>query len=111
MALARFVVNPAFEPELLRGPFGIALIAEATTAVEAAAKRLVPVRLGFLRDSITSVTGPGPTGGLIGRVVAKDFKAHWYEFGSRRTPAIHYLAGGLAAALPGAPIVGGGGRA
>lgn len=108
MTRARFVPNPAFEAELLGSSELVAGLTALTNEAAEAAKLFVPRRLGFLSDSIEVVVGFSE-GRIVGRVVAKDFKAGFYEFGTRTMPAgVPFLRPGLAAALPGAPIVGGG---
>lgn len=93
-----FELDPNFERELCSsGPVREGL-EEITRSVRHRASELAPddprTTGKDLHENIEADVGLGPRG-FMGRVNAFDWKAGWYEFGSRRTPAVHFLSRAL----------------
>lgn len=86
----RFELDPNFEP-LMRRSTGLRNVISAyAEEVAGVARGLAPRRNDDLRNSIEAEVGLDQNG-ILGRVNAHDFKAHWIEFGTVRTPAQPYL--------------------
>lgn len=91
----KFVPNPA-APELLkRTPQMAAKLKHSADEAAEAARGLAPVRTGDYRDSIEGQSLPSEG---KARVVAKDFKSIWLEFGTIHTPTFATLRRGVEAA-------------
>lgn len=110
--MARFVPNPAFEPELMASPKMQAFAQALAELVANAAQAKAPIRLGILRESIeaTTVRDDGnltTAGGWVGRVESTDWKTLLIEHGTRRMRARPFLMPALIESLPGATIRGG----
>lgn len=87
-----FVPDPTFGGRLLRDEDVLRPVLEPITAdVADAAKSHAPERLGHLIDSIEPEVGVDRDGIVTGRVNAHDFKAHWWEWGTRHHPPEPYL--------------------
>lgn len=88
--VTKFTYNPRVEGVIARSP-AVARAVEATAnAIRDQARENAPVRTGALRDSIETVTGVDERGAFA-RVVVRDFKGGWLEFGTERTRAQPYL--------------------
>lgn len=81
---ARFEMNPHFEKEVQASDGVRDFLANLVPDIARDARELVAVDTGDLRDSIEGEVGTSDRGGHMGRVVAKDFKAAWEEFGTSR---------------------------
>lgn len=96
MATARFELDPDFETAILRSEGLRAYLTPLVEAGVAIAKDRFPRRLGYLEDSVEGVVGvdrvrdeTGNFSGeprMIGRIIAKDFKVIWSEFGTVKLP-------------------------
>lgn len=85
---------------------------EALELVDRLAREVAPVaeetarrRLGHMAESVEAVSGI-VSGTATGRVLASDFKARWYEFGTRRQPPSPFLRPAVESVL-GIPVVSG----
>lgn len=93
--MARFVPNPRLDDELRRNKQFLLGISEDVQNARDAAKGFAPVRSGDYRDSIeVEIQGKDVV------LVAKDFKAHWIEWGSiHNSPSAPLRRGVQAAGL------------
>lgn len=92
-----FTANPQIAQLLMRSEqMKIMLLAQAGRGV-AKARILAPEQSGDYKRSITAVAGL-EGGSMRSRIVAKDFKAGWIEFGTVKTPAFAPLRRGAEAA-------------
>jgi len=93
-AAFRIKLDPAFERELLRSDFVRDRLDDAAKKAAAIAADRAPddpaTSTKDLRSSIRGETELGPDG-WVGRVVAGDWKAAWYEIGATGVPARPYL--------------------
>lgn len=94
---ARFKANPAINAELRRSP-GVAKAVERRAKVAAEiARRLAPRgATGNLADSIDVVRRPSGEGDVF-RILVRDFKGHWHEFGTSKMAAHPFLRPGVEA--------------
>lgn len=67
-------------------------IIDKAEEVETYWKSIAPVRSGDYRDSIHIEYDEKKTGFLKARVVTKDWKAHWLEYGSIHNPEYGFAA-------------------
>jgi hypothetical protein len=102
LTLERFVADATFADRLVTSPFVRDWLEDLGKAAVPEVQRRAPERLGHLKRDIVFLVEVDARRGLVLRVVARDFKSGWYEFGTARTPARPYLRPGVAAALPGA---------
>lgn len=86
MLFPRFVPNPLFPGQLLRSTILLDDLEEQAQEIADAAKELAPVLSGAYRDGLVGVAGQDG-GEVQGRVVGRDFKSGWIEFGTSDTPA------------------------
>lgn len=86
----RFVANDRFAAELLASPEIRDMLEGLRGDLEDGARSRVRRRTGALADSIHYDVDLDD-GQFKGRLLADDFKAAWYEYGSSRTPADAYL--------------------
>lgn len=103
--MALYKPNPDFASDFNKSEEALALVGELANTAADLAKADARRRTGNLADSIEAVAGL-VDGVATGRVNANDFKAHWWEFGTRRHPADPYLRP-AATAVTGRPVVGG----
>lgn len=106
MVFPNYVPNPGFAEDFLSSTEALKIVEPIANTAADAAKARAPRRLGHLIDSIEAEAGFDADGEATGRVNAHDFKAHWYEFGTRRHPAEPYLRPGMEDAT-GQPVRGG----
>lgn len=100
----RYIPNPSFASDFLASDEALELVERLAQDAQPIAYDLAPKRLENLADSITVVAGL-EDGVATGRLLAADFKAHWYEFGTERHPAEPYLRPAIEAVV--GPVVGG----
>lgn len=84
MKITPYVPNPKFADEWQASEDAVALGLRYAEAAAPLARNAAPKLSGDLEDSIVAVAGV-VDGQATGRLVAKDFKAHWLEFGTRRS--------------------------
>lgn len=84
----RVVPSPTIEKLLSRDiGVGRALMVRAVASANRA-KELAPVLSGDYRNGIEAAgPGIGPHGTMVARVIGKDFKSGWIEFGTSRIGA------------------------
>ena len=82
----RFIPNSANIKRLGRTEEMLVYMGFRAESAAAAAQAIAPVATGAYRDSIEAQAGFAENL-AIGRVVAKDFKAGWIEFGTYKWPA------------------------
>jgi hypothetical protein len=80
MTARGYVPNPDFEDEWHASSEALELVKGIAEEAAPIAESLAPERTGNLADSIEAQAGV-VDGKATGRVVAKDFKAGWWEFG------------------------------
>jgi myo-inositol catabolism protein IolC len=102
-----YVPNPDFADEWAASDQAVELAASYAKAALPIAIGLVAKLTEDLANSLEAVAGV-VEGQATGRVLAKDFKGHWLEFGTGRPGgrAQPYLRPAMEAAT-GAPVVGG----
>lgn len=100
-----YVPNPGFAQEWLASDEALELVDRIAKTAAPIAVQLAPKRLEHLADSIEPAAGV-VNGVATGRVNAHDFKAHWWEFGTRRHGAEPYLRPAMETAT-GTPVKGG----
>lgn len=84
--MTKFVPNPGMSGLLARTvQMRAALHIRARLAAEYS-RALAPRDSGDYANSIVAVSGINDQGEMAGRVVAKDFKAKWIEFGTMYMP-------------------------
>lgn len=93
----RFVENPDFIKEAMRSPGMVHMLGFKADMAAEKAKDIAPVETGAYRDSIEGQSGFADNAAR-GRVVARDFKAGWIEFGTWKWPAHATLRLGAEAA-------------
>lgn len=95
----RFVANPRFIAEIAHGAEVKRILENKTEAVAAEAKRFAAKgATGDLEEGIEPTVRRGPTG-WFGRVVSKDFKTHWFEFGTVKMQKRPFLRTALESVL------------
>lgn len=99
-----YVPNPTFEAEYLASEDALELVAGIAETAAPIAEAAAPKRLEHLADSIEADAG-FVEGVATGRVNAHDFKAHWYEFGTRRQSPEPFLRPAMEATT-GTPVKG-----
>lgn len=87
---AKFIPNPQCIPMIKRSKDLQDSLGSAANKIADTAKSIAPVRTGAYRDSIEGIDGLEKSE-VLGRVIAKDFKAHWIEFGTTDTPTFAVL--------------------
>lgn len=96
-----FVPDPNLAAGLLRSEELRRWLEGRLVEAKANAEGRVPVRFGYIKQSIETEVGFF-RGGLIGRLRAMDFKSPWVEYGTYRERARPFLRPGLDEAVPGA---------
>jgi len=99
------ILRPDFERAILRSTDVEGFLQELADEAAEYAKDSAAYRSGHLEGGIEAqVVLSDDSGGLVGRVVSKDFKSLWLELGTRRTRAQPYLLPALEAVVPGVNI-------
>lgn len=107
VARVRFKLDRRGVDQIFREPTMKVFLAELGEAVAARARILAPFLSGDLRNSI-EVEVVFEAGRWICRVVARDFKGGWWEFGTEKRPAEPYLWPALLEVLAAARVTRGG---
>lgn len=100
-----YVPNPNFADEWAASEDALALADQYAQAAAPLAAAGAPRDRGDLAESVEAVSG-FVDGKATGRVIAKDFKAGWKEWGTRREPAQPFLRPAMEA-VTGVPVTGG----
>lgn len=93
-----FELDPHFEDEILASSAIRDILEDRAEAVASRASKLAPDDPRTVGDDLHSniKADTDRTGhGHVARVNAFDWKAGLYEFGTRRTPAVHFLSRAL----------------
>jgi hypothetical protein len=85
-----YLPNGDFEAEWLASDDALELVLNIADAAVPVAQALAPKREEHLANSIEATAG-FVDGVATGRLLAKDFKAHWWENGTSRHAAQPYL--------------------
>ena len=81
-----FIPNPTFEHDLVNSD-GVRSMLEGLGHLQGEAQSRARRRKNYLAKGIEYVVGyDDARDSIIGRLLGKDFKTGWYEFGSARTP-------------------------
>lgn len=96
--MAVFELDPSFEDELLSSAAMANVLEDRAQAVADRASKLAPDDPRTVGKDLHTNIEPDvdrTSHGHVARVNAFDWKAGLYEFGSRRTPAVHFLSRAL----------------
>lgn len=104
MAKVHFVLDPAFEPAILRSSQMRDLLTDYGDEVAEQMFDSAPFRTGALRRDITVETNYTASA-LTVRVVSHDFKTLWHEFGTKKMPAHPFMRPALARVIPSARLL------
>lgn len=83
----RFVADPFVERKLESWPGLIPHLEDRVQAAESVAFAIAPVETGKYKEGITSDVGYDERGKVLGRLLAKDWKSAWVEFGTEKAQA------------------------
>lgn len=99
-------MNPGFEDRIMVSPAVREWVGKLTEDVRDTAEELAPFLTGHLESAIEAVVEfDGSRGRWVGRVVSKDFKTIWNEFGTKHSRAKPFLRTALTRRLPGARTI------
>ena len=85
-----YIPNPTFEADYLASEEALAFVGSLAAAAVPVSKALAPKPQEFLTDSIEADAG-FEDDVATGRLLAKDFKAHWHENGTEHHKATPFL--------------------